>query len=72
MDLTAMIDEHLVKFNFDAQSKNDVIHAGAQLMYESGKINNKENISMPYWNGKKNVQQESGWELQSLTVRMIP
>ena len=42
MDLTAMIDEHLVKYSFDAQSKNDVIHAGAQLMYESGKINNKE------------------------------
>lgn len=43
MDLTAMIDEHLVKFNFDAKSKNDVIHATAKLMYESGKINNTEN-----------------------------
>lgn len=43
MDLTAMIDEHLVKFNFDAKSKDDVIYATARLMYESGKINNMDN-----------------------------
>ena len=43
MDLTTMIDEHLVQFNFDAKTKDDVIHATAKLMYESGKINNTEN-----------------------------
>lgn len=43
MDLRAMIDEHLVRFNYNANSKADVIQAVAELMYEAGKINNKEN-----------------------------
>ena len=41
MNLCTMIDEHLVKFNYPAASKHIIIQNAAELMYESGIINNK-------------------------------
>lgn len=41
MNLCTMIDEHLVKFNYPAASKYSIIQNTAELMYESGVINNK-------------------------------
>lgn len=42
MDLIAMLDKHLVRFNYNAATKEEVIQRVADLMYESGKVNNRE------------------------------
>lgn len=42
MDLSKMIDERLIRFDFDAASKDDAIHKIAALFYEAGKVTDKE------------------------------
>ncbi|PWC11706.1 PTS sugar transporter subunit IIA [Brenneria roseae subsp. americana] len=42
MDLVSMIDERLVKFDFHVLDKNDAISKIGQLMFEAGKINDKD------------------------------
>lgn len=41
MNLCTMINENLVKFNFPAASKDNIIQSVADLMLESGVINDK-------------------------------
>lgn len=38
MKLDAMVDERLVKFDFDGRTKDDVLKAVAKLMYNAGKV----------------------------------
>lgn len=42
MDLSKMVDERLVRFDMEASSKNDAIRKVASLMYDAGKVSDKE------------------------------
>lgn len=42
LDLSKMVDERLVRFDFDAVSKDDAIKKIASLFYEAGKVNDRE------------------------------
>jgi len=42
MDLSKMVDERLVKFDLEASSKDDAICKVAALMYDAGKVSDKE------------------------------
>lgn len=39
MNITEMIDEKLVSFDFDARTKDDVLKGLGQMMYDAGKVN---------------------------------
>lgn len=42
MDLSLMLNEKLVQFDFEADGKEDAIRKIGELMYESGKVSDKE------------------------------
>lgn len=42
MDLVSMIDERLVRFDFDVSDKRDAIGKISQLMFDAGKVKDKE------------------------------
>jgi len=42
MNLDAMVDERLVRFDFDGDTKDEVLHNVARLLYDAGKINDYE------------------------------
>lgn len=42
LDLSILLDERLVKFNFDGTTKEEVIEKIGEVMYESGKITDKD------------------------------
>lgn len=39
MNITEMIDEKLVSFDFDAKTKDDVLKGLGKMMYDAGKVN---------------------------------
>lgn len=39
MNITEMIDEKLVSFDFNARTKDDVLKGLGQMMYDAGKVN---------------------------------
>lgn len=42
MDLSKMVDERLIQFNLDAASKKEAITKIASLMFEAGKVTDKD------------------------------
>lgn len=42
MDLSKMVDERLVRFDMEASSKDDAVRKVAALMYDAGKVSDKE------------------------------
>ncbi len=42
MDLSKMVDERLVRFDMEVSSKDDAIRKVAALMYDAGKVSDKE------------------------------
>lgn len=39
MNIAEMIDEKLIRFDFDAKTKDDVIKGVSKMMYDAGKVN---------------------------------
>ncbi|MEW4412483.1 PTS sugar transporter subunit IIA [Clostridium sp. AN503] len=42
LDLSSMVDERLVRFDFDAATKDDAIQKIASLFYEAGKVSDRD------------------------------
>lgn len=42
MDLSTMVDEKLVRFDFEASAKDEIIRAVGQMMVDAGKVNDKD------------------------------